>query len=82
MWPGVSSLKDYKAAFPKWQAVPLTKTLPNADPLALDLLSKMLAYDPNQRITAKGALAHPYFKDAVPYTTIDKKPAVGLKKSP
>lgn len=34
---------------------------PNAD--FMDLLSKMLEIDPRKRITAKEALAHPYFKD-------------------
>ena len=28
---------------------------------ALDLLSKMLVYDPEERITPKDALEHPYF---------------------
>lgn len=80
VWPGVSLLKDYKSAFPKWQAAALNKVVPTTDPLALDLLSKMLAYDPNQRITAKGALAHPYFKDAAQYVSADKKPQLAFKK--
>ena len=29
----------------------------------LDLLDKMLQSNPNKRITAKAAMAHPYFKD-------------------
>ena len=29
----------------------------------VDLISKMLIYDPEQRITARQALSHPYFKD-------------------
>merc|ERR1711953_1329747 len=33
------------------------------DPLALDLLEKMLLFDPKARITAQAALAHPYFSD-------------------
>jgi len=36
---------------------------PNAsDPRALDLLDKLLAFNPNQRITVEDALAHPYFE--------------------
>ena len=36
------------------------KYLVNED--AIDLLSKLLMYDPEKRITAKEALMHPYFK--------------------
>ena len=32
------------------------------NPIALDLLSKMLALDPRERITAKEALRHEFFK--------------------
>lgn len=35
--------------------------MPNADPIALDLLDKMLAFNPNSRISVEDALAHPYF---------------------
>ncbi|GFR41333.1 hypothetical protein Agub_g2018 [Astrephomene gubernaculifera] len=40
---------------------PLSSKFPNADPLALDLLARMLAFDPVDRPTAAVALAHPYF---------------------
>lgn len=33
---------------------------PQADPLALDLLQKMLVFEPSKRITVTGALQHPY----------------------
>uniref|UniRef100_A0A0D9VNQ8 Protein kinase domain-containing protein n=1 Tax=Leersia perrieri TaxID=77586 RepID=A0A0D9VNQ8_9ORYZ len=62
-WPGVSSLPDYKSAFPKWQAQDLASIVPTLDPAGLDLLSKMLRYEPNKRITARQALEHEYFKD-------------------
>lgn len=32
------------------------------DRLAADLLDKLLVFDPNKRLTAEEALAHPYFK--------------------
>lgn len=35
---------------------------PNADPLALHLLERLLAFDPKDRPTAEQALADPYFK--------------------
>lgn len=35
---------------------------PNADPRALDLLDKMLTFNPNKRIGIEEALAHPYLE--------------------
>lgn len=37
--------------------------LKNADPLLLDLLSKILVYNPQERLKPVEALAHPYFDD-------------------
>jgi serine/threonine protein kinase len=33
------------------------------DEHAIDLILKMLEYDPRKRITAKNALSHPYFTE-------------------
>jgi len=62
-WPGVSELPDWKPSFPKWAAEPLKKLVPQLDPLGLDLLAKMLAYEPSKRISARAALRHPWFDD-------------------
>jgi serine/threonine protein kinase len=37
--------------------------VPGLDELGLDLLDKMLKCNPAERITAKDAMLHPYFKD-------------------
>jgi cyclin-dependent kinase 2 len=65
MWEGVSKLPDFKSSFPKWNKQPLEKVLGNHcdDPLALDLLSRMLVYEPTKRISAREALQHPYFHE-------------------
>jgi serine/threonine protein kinase len=31
----------------------------------VDLITKLLAYNPDERLSAKQALSHPYFKDLV-----------------
>ena len=65
-WPEVSQLPAYQPTFPKWHAKNLSEVLNCQDPLLLDLISKMLIYDPAQRISAKAALDHPYFQDLSP----------------
>ena len=41
----------------------IAKYLTHVSPDCIDLISQMLIYDPEKRITAKQALNHPYFKD-------------------
>lgn len=41
---------------------PLRSIYPNADPEALDLLEKLLVFNPDKRYTAKQVLEHPYLK--------------------
>ncbi|KAF3661986.1 Cell division control protein 2 -like protein [Capsicum annuum] len=62
-WPGVTSLPDYKSAFPKWPAKDWATVVPNLDAAGLDLIRKLLCLDPSKRITARSALEHEYFKD-------------------
>jgi len=57
-WPGVTNLPDFKSTFPKWQPVQLSKQVPNLDSAGIDLLSKMICYDPSSRISARDALNH------------------------
>jgi serine/threonine protein kinase len=63
MWAGVRNLPDWKETFPKWRPSSMQQICPNLEPLGLDLLQRMLVYDPQLRITAKNALNHPYFHD-------------------
>jgi len=61
-WPGVTSFRDYKPLFPQWKGTGLVAATQLQDSSELDLLTKMLIYEPAKRINAKDALAHPYFK--------------------
>jgi len=63
LWPGVTNLPYWKPLFPHWTRQEWTTTFPSiTDPNILDLLGKMLVYDPVKRISAKAALTHPYFE--------------------
>lgn len=63
VYPGVSSLPDYKDVFPKWRRQNLAELVPTLCPAGLDLLDKLLDYVPARRISAKAALSHPYFDE-------------------
>ncbi|CAN0880062.1 Cyclin-dependent kinase B1-2 [Linum grandiflorum] len=59
-WPGVTSLRDWHV-YPLWEPQNLARAVPSLDSDGLDLLSKMLKYEPSERISAKAAMDHPYF---------------------
>ncbi|KAH8249793.1 hypothetical protein KR032_012379 [Drosophila birchii] len=61
IWPGVTSLPDYKNTFPCWSNNQLTNQLKNLDANGINLIQKMLIYDPVHRISANDILKHPYF---------------------
>ncbi|XP_071484181.1 cyclin-dependent kinase 2-like [Diadema antillarum] len=64
LWPGVTKLPDYKTSFPRWTPQDLNKIVPMLNKDGKELLKMMLCYEPDKRVSAKSALAHPYFKDA------------------
>ncbi|SOV09854.1 related to MAP kinase [Ustilago sp. UG-2017a] len=59
---GSERAKTYIKSLPNMPAVPLEKLYPNANPEALDLVAKLLTWDPDQRLTAEQALMHPWLK--------------------
>ncbi|XWS35073.1 hypothetical protein CRYUN_Cryun21dG0094800 [Craigia yunnanensis] len=54
--------RRYLSSMRKKKPIPLSQKFPNADPLALRLLERMLAFEPKDRPTAEEVLADPYFK--------------------
>jgi len=63
-WPGVTQLQDFnKNDFPKWERKHLNEELRVIDDSAVELLTKMLAYEPSKRIHAGEAMRHGYFTE-------------------
>lgn len=63
IWPGMMrDCPDFKTDFPQWHPKPFSQLVPRLCEQGLDLLSKMLVYDPAKRITAREAINHPYFR--------------------
>ena len=61
-WPGVSEFEHFgRAKFPVWQPIAMRVVAPCLNESGLDLLGKMLACVPSQRITARQALKHAFF---------------------
>ena len=48
---------------PKNKSISFKQIFPNGNPLAIDLLEKMLCFNPKNRINIEQCLNHPYFKD-------------------
>lgn len=57
----------------------LTDILPQADDISLDLLNKLLNFNPNKRLTAANCLEHPYLSK---FHDSDKEPVIGCQIVP
>jgi len=63
IWPGVSELPDFKPTFPKWSHkgwANIRNTHAQIGTSGIDLLDRLMHYNPRTRISAREALAHPY----------------------
>ena len=49
--------------FPQKTGTGIEKLLPNGSPDAIDLIKKLLIYNPDERYSAGQALKHPYFRE-------------------
>uniref|UniRef100_A0A7S0ZER1 Mitogen-activated protein kinase n=1 Tax=Timspurckia oligopyrenoides TaxID=708627 RepID=A0A7S0ZER1_9RHOD len=52
--------RRFVESLPQKAGVPLDRLFPNASPEAVDLLSRVLVFDPAKRISVEEALTHPY----------------------
>jgi renal tumor antigen len=50
--------------FPPQKAIGIPQLIPHATPECIDLIVKLLKYDASERITAREAMRHPYFKES------------------
>lgn len=49
--------------FPPQKGIGIQQLVPHASPESIDLIVKLLKYDASDRITAREAMRHPFFKD-------------------
>jgi len=66
IWPGLSKLPDWKVQFPNWHQKDLLEIMPELGSVGIDLVLRMLTFDPTRRISAKASLRHPYFESRAP----------------
>ncbi|KAL3666263.1 hypothetical protein V7S43_008514 [Phytophthora oleae] len=66
-WPDFASLPNHDFEFPHWESNVLNNLIPELSGIGMDLLKKLLAYNPDQRIIAAEALQHPYFLATPPF---------------
>lgn len=59
---GTKSAQEYIRTLPRELPMRLPALFPDANPQAIDLLEKLLAFDPVKRIDVTAALAHPYLQ--------------------
>lgn len=69
IWPNLETMQDFSGSWPVWRRKGLKRRMAEQAPkhnmpdAGIDLLEKMLTYDPLKRITSKGSLDHEFFAD-------------------
>ena len=61
-WSWVTKITGFNCSFPVFQAKGLRSLLPGVEEAAIDLMSRLLALNPLNRMTCVEALNHPYFQ--------------------
>ncbi|KAG1052771.1 hypothetical protein G6F46_009784 [Rhizopus delemar] len=62
-WPAITQFPEYKPPQVIYPPQHLSQVLTTIDPIGIDLLSRMLQYQPQMRISAKDALEHAFFNE-------------------
>ena len=64
-YPDIVNLPEYSQDLPHYPPPRggVASLVPSLDPQGLNLLEQMLQYDPSRRMSAQGALEHPFFSD-------------------
>ncbi|KZV07140.1 cyclin-dependent kinase G-2-like [Dorcoceras hygrometricum] len=65
VWPGFSSLPGSRFKFVEQPFNMLSMNFTIISGLGIDLLNKLLACNPEERITAKDAINHPWFHETI-----------------
>jgi serine/threonine protein kinase len=56
LWPKMCQTRNFNPAFPAWPPLQLNRVIPHLDGPAVSLLNTLLAVDPSQRLSCRGAL--------------------------
>ena len=82
IWPGLGELPCYKPSFPLWPVkgwANIRNTWAQVGNDGVDLLEKLLVYDPKKRISTRGSLMHVYLQEGhLPEVTL--RGPLSLKK--
>lgn len=70
--------RDYLRALPFKKRRPFSTVYPGTNPLAIDLLEKLLAFNPKKRIGTEEALSHPYLE---PYHDAEDEPVAEILRT-
>ena len=58
------NLKFYSKQYPKWKRKSMCEVVPSMSVLGQDLMGRMMMLNPTERVSARQALRHPFFKEA------------------
>jgi len=63
MWPTITELPDWKTDFTQYDGQAWSSLVPQLENSGVELMAKMLMYDPQQRVAGKVGIDDEYFRD-------------------